>query len=97
MLEKKKKKSNLLDPVFLKEFWDKYPHLKDENWNLTISVWTKYLDGTEKSKYLTSNAMPDIVFNESSLGAIKSLKVTLWSYEDSSEQLLHFFHKKTEV
>lgn len=96
MSEKKKKQLTLQDHWFLKEYLEKYPHMADKNGNLTIAKWSWISDGPIKWHDVVSNAMPEIVFSKSGPWAIKSLKVTLGSYEEDSAQLLHYMHKKTE-
>ena len=88
------KKRKLIDnPVFINEFATKYPDLVDKNWNTTITVWW---NGSNTPKMMVSNAMPSIDFEDSKLSPVKSLRVSVGSYEDDSEQLLHYMHKKTE-
>lgn len=96
MSEKKKKKLSLQDPGFIKEYLEKYPYMADKNGNLTIGLGTGLPDGATKMHDVVSNAMPAIVFSKSGPWAIKSLKVTLGSYEEDSTQLLHYMYKKTE-
>lgn len=76
------------------EYAKKYPHLLDEHGNITISVWWGI---STPPKLLVSTAMPTLEFPENKLSPIKSLRVTVGSYEDDSEQLLHYMHKKTEI
>lgn len=89
------KKRKLIDnPAFINDFASKYPNLKDENGNITITVWW---DWSSTPKMMVSNAMPAVDFEDNKLSPVKSLRVSIGSYEDDSEQLLHYKHKKTEI
>jgi hypothetical protein len=88
------RKRKLIDnPAFIHEFASRNPNLRDKNGNITITVWW---GESITPKIMVSNAMPSVDFEDSKLSPVKSLRVSVGSYEDDSEQLLHYMHIKTE-